>query len=79
MLVRLQANPVSLKPHCPHCSSVSASIRLFTNCYKRRDKGFGDPRSVKGKKKMQADTRRWLVGQMEDMKTGMKMDVSSTH
>lgn len=77
LLVRRQVNPVSLKPGCPRRSSVLASITLFANCYKRRDKGFRDPRSVKGKQ-MQPDTLRWLVGQMEDMTTAMKMDASST-
>lgn len=63
MLVRPQANPVSLKPHCPRCSSQTwASISLFTNCYKRTDRSFGDPRPAEGRENAARDAEvAWLV------------------
>lgn len=80
MLVKLQANPVSLSCPRPRRSSGPAAVTLFTNFHRRTGRGegggFGDPPSVRGRREMQADVPGWLVGQMEVMKMGMKTDAS---
>lgn len=75
MLVRLQANPVSLKARGPHCSSQSGLLSVYLLTYIKEASGIlGEV-----KEKKIPETLRWLVGQMGDIKTGVMMDVSSTY